>query len=89
MVRLKGHRARSIFLFRLDFNSKMVRLKGDKLHKLSIAALNFNSKMVRLKGVFLCVVAVFAVQFQFQNGAVKSRSKKLKRQNFITQMSRL
>ena len=52
----------------------MVRLKVD-LYEVNVECLTgFNSKMVRLKAEIKVGMTVVTSGFQFQNGAIKSRS---------------
>ena len=56
----------------MRFNSKMVRLKAEEVKVPVLLYFSFNSKMVRLKGDDALNNVKDILQFQFQNGAIKS-----------------
>ena len=56
------------------FNSKLVRLKADFDYVFLFLPSRFNSKLVRLKGLRFDKPFLVSTGFQFQTGAIKSRT---------------
>ena len=72
MVRLKEKSIREKRATSTGFNSKMVRLKVCRFPIRRFVCCCFNSKMVRLKACGKLPHAKRVVEFQFQNGSIKS-----------------
>ena len=86
MVRLKDSMSLEGNANIKGFNSKMVRLKGDNAKWFKILIDSFNSKMVRLKDDDAPILCRSLFEFQFQNGAIKSRQIKIQQPYFILQI---